>query len=130
MKHISILVLNNARLSSIEIPRHAFTEVNDILLAQGKDPLFNVQMVGIEEQVSLNNGLYNVNPDSLIGDLKKTDLVIVPAMDGELKNSVAQNLEFVPWIIMQYKNGAEVASLCVGAFLLAATGLLKGKNKM
>ncbi|MEX2639348.1 MAG: helix-turn-helix domain-containing protein, partial [Balneolales bacterium] len=33
-----------------------------------------------------------------------------------------------PWIIRQYKQGAEVASLCVGAYLLAATGLLKGKK--
>ncbi|MEO5945795.1 MAG: helix-turn-helix domain-containing protein, partial [Chitinophagaceae bacterium] len=34
----------------------------------------------------------------------------------------------LPWIEEQYDNGAEVASLCVGAFLLAATGLLNGKK--
>jgi transcriptional regulator GlxA family with amidase domain len=34
----------------------------------------------------------------------------------------------IPWITRQYKNGAEVASLCVGAFLLASTGLLNGKK--
>jgi len=34
----------------------------------------------------------------------------------------------LPWINEQYKNGAEVASLCVGAFLLASTGLLNGKK--
>ena len=38
------------------------------------------------------------------------------------------NKEFFPWINKQYENGAEVASLCVGAFLLASTGLLKGKK--
>ena len=32
------------------------------------------------------------------------------------------------WITKQYKQGAEIASLCTGAFLLAATGLLKGKK--
>ena len=31
-------------------------------------------------------------------------------------------------MIRQYNEGAEVASLCTGAFLLAATGLLKGKS--
>ena len=31
-------------------------------------------------------------------------------------------------IVEQYKNGAEVASLCIGAFLLASTGLLNGKS--
>jgi transcriptional regulator GlxA family with amidase domain len=38
------------------------------------------------------------------------------------------NKAFMPWIIDQYKGGAEVASFCIGAFFLAATGLLKGKK--
>ena len=38
------------------------------------------------------------------------------------------NKQLIPWIIEQYRNGAEVASLCIGAFLLAATGLLNGKK--
>ncbi|MEJ7683022.1 MAG: DJ-1/PfpI family protein [Segetibacter sp.] len=39
-----------------------------------------------------------------------------------------KNKDFIPWIIKQYNKGAEVASLCIGAFLLAATGLLNGKE--
>jgi transcriptional regulator GlxA family with amidase domain len=45
-----------------------------------------------------------------------------------MKAMVELNKDFVPWIINQYKNGAEVASLCLGAFLLASTGLLNGKS--
>ena len=33
-----------------------------------------------------------------------------------------------PWLIEQYKNGAEIASICTGAFLLASTGLIDGKS--
>ena len=43
MKHISILILNKMRLSSEDIPRHAFLEVNTILADQIKPPLFDVQ---------------------------------------------------------------------------------------
>jgi len=128
MKHISILVTHKARLSSIELPRHAFSEVNNILDDIGKPPLFNVQMLGLNTQIKLNNGLYTVTTDALLTDIEKTDLVIVPAMDGDLKEAVNLNKDYIPWIIKQYKRGAEVASLCVGAFLLAATGLLKGKQ--
>jgi transcriptional regulator GlxA family with amidase domain len=39
-----------------------------------------------------------------------------------------ENSAFIPWIVKQYKYGAEVASLCVGAFLLAATGLINGRQ--
>ncbi len=34
----------------------------------------------------------------------------------------------INWIREQYKTGAEIASICTGAFLLAATGLLEGRS--
>jgi transcriptional regulator GlxA family with amidase domain len=34
----------------------------------------------------------------------------------------------IKWLQKQYAQGAELASICVGAFLLAATGLLTGKK--
>ncbi len=45
-------------------------------------------------------------------------------MQGDQARALEMNKDFVPWIIQQYNQGAEVASLCIGAFLLAATGLL------
>jgi transcriptional regulator GlxA family with amidase domain len=38
------------------------------------------------------------------------------------------NGELVTWIAEQNKKGAEIASVCTGAFLLASTGLLNGKT--
>jgi transcriptional regulator GlxA family with amidase domain len=49
-------------------------------------------------------------------------------MYGELSKAIEDNRELIPWITEQYKNGAEVASLCLGAFLLASTGLLNGRK--
>lgn len=60
--------------------------------------------------------------------MKKTDLIIVPALFGDLNKALALNKDFLPWIRAQHENGAEVASLCIGAFLLASTGLLEGKK--
>lgn len=128
MKHISLLVLDSVRLNSIEIPRHAFTEANEYAVEQGSNPLFKIQMVGLKKQITINDGLYTITPDSLIENINKTDLIIIPAMQGNLNKALEQNKEFIPWIVGQYKNGAGVASLCVGAFLLAATGLLNGKQ--
>lgn len=34
----------------------------------------------------------------------------------------------MPLIMSQYGRGAEIVSICKGAFILASTGLLKGKN--
>ena len=38
------------------------------------------------------------------------------------------NAAFIPWIIQQYEDGAEVASFCIASFFLAGTGLLDGKQ--
>ena len=98
------------------------------MTASGKEPLFDVHLVGLKKEVKLNDGLYSVNTSQLLKDVKKTDLVVIPALFGDMKNAIAQNKKLLPWITEQYKNGAEVASLCVGAFLLASTGLLNGKK--
>lgn len=115
-------------MGSIEGPYKLFTEVNDLAASMGRPPLFKVHLVGIDKQTPLSNGLFRVCTDWTIGDIDKTDLVIIPAVHGDLEKAIEENQAFVPWIIRQYKGGAEIASLCIGAFLLASTGLLKGRN--
>ena len=46
----------------------------------------------------------------------------------DMHEVVELNKAFFPWIRERHAEGAEVASLCVGAFLLAGTGLLEGKR--
>jgi transcriptional regulator GlxA family with amidase domain len=69
-----------------------------------------------------------VNTYLVLSEVKKTDLIIVPALSGDMRGAIEMNGEFIPWIVDQYNRGAEVASLCIGAFLLASTGLLHGKR--
>jgi transcriptional regulator GlxA family with amidase domain len=127
MKRISILVTKGAILGNIEGPRQVFTEVNQLLTNMEKPPLFEIQLVGLSKESLLNDGLYTITTDP-IKNIKKTDLIIIPAMYGNLQKAVEDNKEFIPWIVKQYNSGAEVASLCLGAFLLASTGLLEGKK--
>jgi transcriptional regulator GlxA family with amidase domain len=54
--------------------------------------------------------------------------VIIPAFHGNLPSLLEANKDFIPWIVARHANGAEVASLCMGAFLFASTGLLDGKK--
>ena len=128
MKRISILALNEAKLNSIEEPHQAFNETNNILVSEGKSPMFEVHIVGLTKEIRLRSGLYTIMPELVIDEVKKTDLIIIPALHGSIKNALKLNEKFIPWIVNQYNKGAEVASLCVGAFLLASTGLLNGKQ--
>lgn len=128
MKNVSILVPKGALLGNVEGPRQLFSCVNDFYASMGKPPLLKVQLVSLTNETQLNNGMYTIRPDALIKDVKKTDLIIIPAADGNLQQVIEDNKEFFPWIAAQYKAGAEVASLCIGAFLLASTGLLDGRK--
>lgn len=128
MKRVSILVPESSVLQAIADPQYLFSAVNQFMAVSGKKPLFDIQLVGLKKEVKLNDGLFSVNTSQLLKDVKKTDLVVIPALFGDMKSAIAQNKKLLPWISEQYKNGAEVASLCVGAFLLASTGLLNGKR--
>ncbi|MDB5253452.1 MAG: AraC family transcriptional regulator [Flaviaesturariibacter sp.] len=128
MKHISILVPSHAVLGSIEGPRQVFTEVNRFLAGIGRPPAFQVQLVGLSREVPAAGGLYSIHTHAVPGDIAKTDLIVIPALDGDLPALVRENAAFLPWITRQHSAGAEVASLCLGAFILAATGLVDGRQ--
>lgn len=129
MKHISILIPEgDCSLVNIEGCHQIFNEVNSVLARSGKDPLFHVQLVGLRKDTTMKKGLFTIHPDVMVKDLDHTDLVIIPAIFGDKKQLIENNREFIPWLIQQYRQGASIASLCVGAFLLAGTGLLKGRK--
>ena len=128
MKHISILIPQGAILGSLEGSRQLLTQVNNFFRMRGQEPLFHVQLIGITKETPLSGGSFTANADLLIDEVKQTNLIIIPAVDGDLRIAIEKNKDFLPWIARQYQGGAEVASLCLGAFLLASTGLLDGKK--
>lgn len=128
MKQISILVPETAVVEAIADPNYMFRAVNQFLLAAGRPMQFNVQTVGMTREIRLDNSLFTVHTDKILEEVKQTDLIIIPALGGDLAKAVELNRNFIPWMIHHYNKGAELASLCIGSFLLAATGLLDGKK--
>lgn len=128
MKNVSILVPETAVIEAIADPHYMFRAVNQFLVASGKQPLFNIQTVALKKEVKLENSLFSVHADRLLSEVKDTDLIFIPALSGDMRKAIELNKEYIPWIQDRYNGGAELASLCIGAFLLAATGLLDGKK--
>ena len=128
MKNISILVPESSVMQAVADPQYLFSAANQFLTASGKSPLFKIELVGAQKEVKLNGGMFSVHTDKLLEDVTKTDMIIIPALSGDMQTAISRNKKLIPWINEQYKKGAEVASLCVGAFLLASTGLLNGKK--
>lgn len=120
MKHISILIPEgHTSVVNIEGCHQIFNEVNSIRHGMGKAPLFHVQLVGLSSEASQRNRLFTITPDILIDDVKKTDLIVVPAIYGEPNKMMDENARFIPWIVNQYQGGSEIASLCIASFFLS-----------
>jgi len=129
MKHLTILVPEGKNnLSSIVGPYKIFTRANEFWKAAGKKELFKIELAGVSKEVEFYNGLFAVRPNTIISAIPKTDLVIIPSLNHNYEKALKGNKLMIEWIEEQYKNGAEIASICTGAFMLAATGLLDGKR--
>jgi transcriptional regulator GlxA family with amidase domain len=129
MKHISILVPEGKNnVSSIIGPYKFFIKANDYWQRLGHQPVFRVQVVGLSRTVELYDGLFTIKPHAVIADITHTDLIIIPALSGDFASKLPYNADYLPWIRDHFEKGAEVASICTGAFILAATGLLDGKQ--
>lgn len=128
MKKVIILVPETAVTDTIVGPQYMFFAVNNFFKEAGHRAFFDVQLVGLTEEVTLNFGVVKIRTDKTLNKAKQADLVIIPAISGDISTALRLNKDFLPFLIKQHSGGAEIASLCIGAFLLASTGLLNGKR--
>jgi transcriptional regulator GlxA family with amidase domain len=130
MMHVSIVIpQGDALVSSILHVFNIFNWVNEHLAGNSGRPVFDLHLVGIEPRADLYGGIISVLPDLTLADAPSADLIIIPAVAGEISKGLKTNARLIPWMMDQYKMGAEIASLCTGAFFLAATGLMDGSKR-
>jgi transcriptional regulator GlxA family with amidase domain len=129
MKHLTIIVPEGENnLSSIVGAYKIFTRANEYWKKIGKKELFKIELAGISKKVNFYEGLFTVQPHTTISTIIKTNLIIIPSLNHNYQKAVKANQALITWVEKQYKNGAEVASICTGAFMLASSGLLDGKS--
>jgi len=130
MKHLTILVPEGgANISSITGAYKILMRANEYQKQQGRDGCFEIVLAGMSSSVEFHGGLFAVRPHVHIDDIVHTDLVIVPSLNHNYELATASgNERLVRWVKEQYANGAAIAGICTGAFILAAAGLLEGKS--
>src|SRR5690606_5437260 len=66
-------------------------------------------------------------PDFSIDNSPKLDILIIPGGPLRAVQTMAKNKRIIDWII-KHKNIEYICSVCTGAYILGATGLLNGKK--
>lgn len=128
MKHVSILSLHDATITSIDSSYQILTRVNDFLKYYGKPPFYDVEIAGLEKEVTLNGGLYNIRVNKTIHEIKQTDVIVIPLLCSDFPKAISKNEQYKNWVIDHYHRNAEIVCLCVGSFFLASTGLLTDRK--
>jgi transcriptional regulator GlxA family with amidase domain len=133
--NVAIIDFQDSVLSSVIGPYEMLAKSPVILDSFGirtNKVNFVVDIVTDSQQKQDSEALFyqpHITYSSSIQNSKVYDLIIIPAMNED-KISVVLEREkrLIDWIKWQYGEGAEVASICLGAFILASTGLLDGKS--
>ena len=125
---ISVFVPEYGVIEAVTPAFRSFNTANEFLNTFGKPAVFEVEYVGLNAYVPANNGEYTIKAKRLLRDVSATDLLFIPPVFGDTLKGIEVNAEAIPHFKRLYQNGASLASLCIGAFLLAETGLLSGKK--
>ena len=130
MKKLTILIpAGHNNLSSVIGAYQFILKANEHCVRRDKKPVFEVQLAGVSRKVELHDGLFSIRPHVLIKDVTQTDLVIIPAtLHNNIDRVIEENKEAIDWLKKRYRQGAELACICTGGFLLASTGLLNGRS--
>lgn len=113
MIQVAVAQTHENRLLSTAAINDVFETVNWLFRQQGQANFFQLHQIAARE----------LDADTLF------DLVLIPAFNAvDIAGALEANKAFIPWLQKQYRHGAAVGSVCSGAFLLAATGLLNGKK--
>lgn len=133
MKRLTIIVPDSQTdlntVSCIAGAYEIFSTADKYWRDRGNTGVFKTETAGISKKANFRQGFLEIVPQTHISAIPKTNLIIIPSsLIRSYEKAGKGNQMLINWIAKQYKEGAEVASMCTGAFMLASTGLLDGKN--
>ncbi|SAL82434.1 AraC family transcriptional regulator [Caballeronia choica] len=127
MKHpaprrIDILAFANVQLLDVAGPLQAFASANELACAHGFAPPYSPRVVAVDGGTVTTSAGLGIVAEPLPGDAEPSDTLVVAGGWGVY--DAARDPALVAWVRAQAASARRVASVCTGAFLLAAAGLL------
>ncbi|MCS3557365.1 MULTISPECIES: GlxA family transcriptional regulator [unclassified Sphingobacterium] len=132
MKQLSILIPDDqtsmSTIACIIGTYQMFITANSYYEKLDKQSVFKVDLVSATDEKLLKNEFLTIKSNLTITKCPKNDLIIIPAtLIRNYETATKNNKLLIDWIQVQYKQGAEIASMCAGSFMLASAGLLTGR---
>ncbi len=130
MKKVTILGCYNTMATTIFGPMDILNQAGRLwnrVRQSLQTPFFDVTIASADGQpIKATNNIL-IQPHCSIKDIDQTDLIVISSATY-IDKILGKNPELIPWLKKQHHQGAHIASICTGVFLLAETGLLDGKS--
>ena len=122
---IEVLAFPAVQMLDVTGPLQVFASANDFVAKAGGEPPYVLRVVAASGEITASAGLGLV-ADRLPEPEAPVDTLLVAGGDGV--QAAAADPALVQWVRTRAGQARRVASVCTGAFLLAATGLLDGRR--
>jgi len=131
MLDVTVVLLEAGYASTAIVPIEVFHSAGLLwnwLHGEAQQPRFRVQVASIDGRRVTSLCNLDLMPECSIHDIKRTDIIILPAAGWEVLDQIAQNTSLLPWLRKWHARGATIAGVCTGVAFLAECGLLDGRQ--
>lgn len=124
-RRVEIVAFPHLQLLDVAGPLQVFASANEAALKSGRPLPYVIDVVAAKTPVTTSAGL-DLIAQRLPSLRTPLDTLIVAG--GDSVHAACEDRKLVQWLVARAGSARRVASVCTGAFLLGAAGLLAGKR--
>lgn len=128
---VTVLLLDGGYPSTAIGPIEVFHSAGLLwnrLHGEKEEPRFRVRVASIDGTKVQSLCSLGITPQCAIRDIRRTDIIVLPASGLDLQERIARNTALLPWLRKWHSRGAYIAGICTGVAFLAEAGLLNGRQ--